>query len=481
MRFLATTFFLVTLCPGSFPANAQPVDTSCVTLESPKGGAVIRSETCTLSVKACEKVASINFSAQYGLPQKTTDTVAFLAHITHAPFKYFWNMKDVPNQLLRGMSVFIDVVFKDGGRLSLQQKGVFAVHGQTPSVRTSIPFSTNHGAELYTKTMSIGHSPVTVHATACFNDKSIRFFIRAATALFYTNNPAVKLSDCGVDICLDPFLDKKPYPSERSFILSFPLGGQQYATRYEPVFGNGGAFDLVTKRIDNPCSAIIKKEDFKGFGIDVTVPRRLFGAVLPDSFGCAIIVKVPTDEGRTASVSWIDAPQQYDYCPILWPRIVLLPKPLLARTWILGAVSFLAGLLLCVGGGLLFGRFTRRTTAVEKFEQTEEEKNVSNTVFQFIEKNITQKEISLPWVAEKLALPARRIESLVKKYHQKPFRDFLMSLRIEIAKERLRSSHSSETAIAESCGFKNVNEMEKYFSKFCRTTPFKFRKENQVT
>jgi AraC-like DNA-binding protein len=481
MRFLAITFFFTVLGQGVFPANAEPGDTSCVTLESPKGGAVIRSETCTLSVKACEKVASVNFSAQYGLPQKSSDTVAFLVRITHAPFKYFWNMKDVPNQLLKGMSVFTDVVFKDGGRQALQQKGVFAVHRQIPSVRASIPFSINHGAELFTKTISIGHSSVSVHATACFNDKSVRFFIRAATALFYVSNPAVKLSECGVDICLDPFLDKKPYPSERALILSFPLGGQQYATRYEPVFGNGGAFDLVTKRIDNPCNAIIKKEDFKGFGIDVTVPKQLFGAVLPDSFGCAIIIKVPTDEGQTAAVSWIEAPHQHDYCPILWPRIVLLPKPLLARTWVLGALSFLAGLLLCIGSGLVFGRFTRRSTAVEKFEQSEEEKNVCNTVFQFIEKNITQKEISLPWVAEKLALPARKIESLVKKYHQKPFRDFLMSLRIEIAKERLRSSHSSETAIAESCGFKNVNEMEKYFSRFCRTTPFKFRKENQVT
>jgi transcriptional regulator GlxA family with amidase domain len=55
-----------------------------------------------------------------------------------------------------------------------------------------------------------------------------------------------------------------------------------------------------------------------------------------------------------------------------------------------------------------------------------------------------------------------------------------MALRIEIAKERLRSSHSSVASIAESCGFKNVSEMEKYFSKFCRITPLKYRKENQV-
>jgi len=41
-------------------------------------------------------------------------------------------------------------------------------------------------------------------------------------------------------------------------------------------------------------------------------------------------------------------------------------------------------------------------------------------------------------------------------------------------------SPKSEKSIAESCGFKNVTEMEKYFSGFNRTTPHRFRKENQA-
>ena len=52
---------------------------------------------------------------------------------------------------------------------------------------------------------------------------------------------------------------------------------------------------------------------------------------------------------------------------------------------------------------------------------------------------------------------------------------------IEIAGERLRSSHFSETSIAASCGFSGMGELEKYFKKFCRTTPYKFREEYQVT
>jgi transcriptional regulator GlxA family with amidase domain len=56
-----------------------------------------------------------------------------------------------------------------------------------------------------------------------------------------------------------------------------------------------------------------------------------------------------------------------------------------------------------------------------------------------------------------------------------------MRLRVEVARERLRSSNASETAVADLCGFKDVNEMETYFWKFHRTTPYKYRMEQQVT
>ena len=60
------------------------------------------------------------------------------------------------------------------------------------------------------------------------------------------------------------------------------------------------------------------------------------------------------------------------------------------------------------------------------------------------------------------------------------FKRFVMKSRLEIAKERLRSSHASQAAVADSCGFKNVDEMAKYFQKFCGTTPSFYRRENQV-
>jgi transcriptional regulator GlxA family with amidase domain len=61
------------------------------------------------------------------------------------------------------------------------------------------------------------------------------------------------------------------------------------------------------------------------------------------------------------------------------------------------------------------------------------------------------------------------------------FKNYVMYLRTEIVCERLRSSHSSEVSIAETCGFKNVNEMERFFQKFHHTTPYNFRKTQQIT
>ena len=75
----------------------------------------------------------------------------------------------------------------------------------------------------------------------------------------------------------------------------------------------------------------------------------------------------------------------------------------------------------------------------------------------------------------------KRIDRLLKKYAGQPFHPYLAGLRIAVAKERLRSSNANEATVAELCGFRNVEEMERMFLKYSRTTPYKFRLEQQVT
>ena len=81
-------------------------------------------------------------------------------------------------------------------------------------------------------------------------------------------------------------------------------------------------------------------------------------------------------------------------------------------------------------------------------------------------------------VAKKLSLTAKEINLLTKKVFKRPFNKYLLALRIEIVKERLRSSNASEIFITKSCGFSSVAEMEKKFQSLVGATPHKYREKN---
>ena len=194
-----------------------------------------------------------------------------------------------------------------------------------------------------------------------------------------------------------------------------------------------------------------------------------------------MIARLPDDNDQIVRLSWIDAPPGMPFSPFLCASVIRLPGPLYGNLTALGLISFGAGLVLAlvVGLGVLFLR--RRSLSFEKFEQSEEEQAASDQIYQVIDESVTTRDLTLAQVAEKLGMPPGKVERLIRKHKGRTFREFIMFLRTEIAKERLRSSHSNIASIAESCGFKNVGEMEKCFKTLCRTTPSRFREDNQVT
>ena len=462
-----------------FNVNSSP-DVSCVSMESPRAGAVVSAPLCTVAVKACDQVASIKFVAHYTLPRQNRDTALLLGHITHPPFKLIWNTDSVPNQLYKGMTFLTETSLKSGERLSFRQGGIFIANKPVSFPVAAIPFAQGNGTELFTKTVSRGRTPFTVYVSACWTKDGIRFFTRAEAPVIFSSASKDKLAGMGVEICIDPADSRKPYPPPQAFSLMIPLDGAPFRMYYRPVFSADGSFAIATDREPCGCAHEINKEDGKGFDIAVTVPGALLGTALPDSFGCNVIVRLPGDNGQIMNISWNDAPESELLSPYGWGTVRLLQKPFFSSLWMLWLMSFGAGLLLSLLGGSVYFFIKKRSVSFEQFEQTEEEKKLSDQVYQFIDEAITTKDLSLHWAAKKLGLLPKKVDLLIKKRKEKNFRDYIMALRIEIAKERLRSSHSSVASIAESCGFKNVSEMEKYFSKFCRTTPLKYRKENQV-
>jgi AraC-like DNA-binding protein len=460
--------------------NASTMDTSCLSLESPMPGTIIATPSCTVAVRACGQVASIQFRVQFSMPDGSVDTTIHIVDINSPPFKFAWNTESMPNIVYNGMTLYAQAMLKNGTRQTVFNQGIFCINKPISRPVSIIPFAKSDGSLMFSQSLSAKRFPVTVHASGCWNDDALNFTVRVFTPIMFSTQPKELLAEMGIDLCLDPALLRRPFPSDSEVVLTIPLSGVTELTSHKAIWGADGSFNIATSKAPASCLYDIRKEDMKGFAITLAVPKDLMAGSVPDSFGCNIIVRIPGDNNKMAMLSWNNAVGKNAYSPILWGTVRLMPKPFFQNRIVQWFLSFLAGVLLVMAAGLIYSVARKDSTTFEKFEQTEDEKKIAERVYQLIEETTTKKDISLHWVAQKLDLQVQQIERLIKKHKGKSFRDYIMFLRIEIAKERLRSSHASEKSIAESCGFKNVTEMEKYFSRFCRTTPYKFRKENQV-
>lgn len=452
----------------------------CLSIELPEQGSIITTPLCTIAVRACGLISAVHFRAQYGLTERAGDTTIAISDVTSPPFKFVWNTEPLPNVVYRGITLIAEGALKNGIRQTVSRQGIFIENKAIFRPVSMIPFAKTGGTPVFSQSFSARRYPATVHASACWYNDALNFTIRVLTPVVFNSLPRELLSETGIDLCLDPWLLRHPYPSDSTVIITVPLEGKPFITMYRPVWVREGSFNILSSKTIVPCVYDIRKEDTKGFAISLSVSRDILAGSLPDSFGCNIIVKIPGDNNQPARLSWNNTTGQNAYSPVLWGMVRLIPRPFFQNRIVQWLSAFLAGLLLSLAVGSLLFLVKKKSPTFEKFEQTEEEKALSDKVYQFTEEHITKKDLSLHWVAQNLNLQAHVIERLLKKYKGKNFRMYIMFLRIEIAKERLRSSHAGEKSIAESCGFRSVTEMEKYFFKFNRTTPYKYRKENQV-
>jgi transcriptional regulator GlxA family with amidase domain len=112
---------------------------------------------------------------------------------------------------------------------------------------------------------------------------------------------------------------------------------------------------------------------------------------------------------------------------------------------------------------------------------TKEEKLAFEKAKEVIDRLITGKDMTIQDIAGEVQLTPQQLEKIIKKVTSISYKDYLGYLRTEIVCERLRSSHSGEDAIAESCGFTNAKEMARTFRKYHHITPANYRKVQQVT
>jgi transcriptional regulator GlxA family with amidase domain len=195
---------------------------------------------------------------------------------------------------------------------------------------------------------------------------------------------------------------------------------------------------------------------------------------------CNIIAGVLDKNSSVQRVSLTAAPDE-TYSPLFWPLVRIEPKPLMEKSAFVWMLCFLfGGICGAFGLSLARRRDARNAVPLARLERSEKNQALLAQVRKFIDAHVTDSALSVRDAAHHAGVSTSRINALLHRNTGDSFLLFLMRARVEIAKERLRSSHSSETAIAGSCGFTDIVQMEKYFKRLCRTSPVKFRQEHQI-
>ncbi|MBD3390971.1 MAG: helix-turn-helix domain-containing protein [Chitinivibrionales bacterium] len=454
----------------------------CLEFAYPVSGTHITGKTCTLAVDACSSVRSVALRARYLAQDSKTARMKTLGNITRPPFKLIWDLSDLPIQLGPGMTLYAEARLADGSARLRKQEGIFLTHYPVETPEYAVTYrAADKPGRVRPLELTSTQTSASARAYVTWDENALLFRIEVRDPLFYNSLPKRKLTRMGVEILIDPKSKRDAYASENTVIVSIPVIGEPQRVQSRPRAGEDGSFELVRSSERTSFETNVIQADFKGYRVSCAIPWSAFDNGRPGSFGCNILARALDKSTSVQTLSWAGQKGEFLYSPYVWGTMRVAGKPLFANVVLLWAASCLAGFGLGAGLALLYRNMSRFGSPLARFEHSEEDQRLYETITTAVHENVTDRSMTLEDLSQRLAVSPRKVNQLVHRNNGESFHDFVMRSRIEIAKERLRSSHSSEAAIASSCGFTSVDEMEKYFRRFCRTTPYKFREEYQVT
>lgn len=455
----------------------------CIQFVSPKPGKILTSPLCTLSLKStCNDIQRIEVQARYFSLNSDTATIVSIGARNHPPYEFIWNIGAIPNQLFAGVAFLAEATHRNGEVEDIRREGIFLAHQPFKYEKYSIHYDYSGTKTLTGDTFVIqsNRSNLQIKSSVYWNEKNLVFIVDVEDPYFHSNLSKTELSEIGIEIMLDPQISRKPYPNKDIIAFTIPLFGIPYILSYKPAFDENGNFKMISS--STPCDFpySVFKDDYKGYKIYFPIPKKMFGNVIPDSLTCNITLKVLNEKNQITNVSWVKSGQYDINSPMLWNLLSRTPKPLNKSRLLIWAGSFLCGLLLALILTITIKKI-KMPKVKKAIEKTETEQNLFDNLKEAIDRQITYKNFTSDIASRELHISSKKLSGLIKNLTGQSFQNYLMYSRIEIAKERLRSSYCSESTIADACGFKNESELEKYFLKFEHTTPAKYRQKQQVT
>ncbi len=473
-KYNLTTIFFVLFTSAVLSQECKPE------FYLPAQGALITTPSCTLEVKAPCNIKRVLFKARYTGSKPDSSIIVNLGTVSKAPFMFVWDISKIPNQLISGVSFLAEVTLANWSIKEINREGVFFLHQNTERLVKTIPY--DHQGTLSfnpdTFTFKYPRSPGSITTSMYWNEKDLSVLMEVNDPLFYDNIPRDILAGMGLEVLLDPTMSRKPYPHKDIMAYSVPLHGKPYRIIYQPVFESSGSFKLNSQVLACDFKYKVTRVNFKGYKIYFSIPLQSISDTLPKEIACNLIVKSAISDSIVRS-PWINYGALESYSPYVWGSIQFQPKPFFKNSLLVWSIFFVLGLLLMLLIQLLI-RSISKSTRTDIQRRSEAEEKMFEKIKDAMERRITQKDSTKNDVARDLKISPKKLNSLIKGFTGLSFQNYMMLNRTEIAKERLRSSHCNEATVAEACGFQNAPEMEKYFMKFHRITPGKFRSEQQV-
>ncbi|HMA63594.1 MAG: helix-turn-helix domain-containing protein [Fibrobacterota bacterium] len=480
--YLTNIFLLlpvVLVCSFSQPTTAQ----HCVQFVKPIPGKTVTSPLCTLLLEStCNNISKIELQARYFSSESDSGIIISLGSKRNAPYEFIWDISEIPNQLFTGVAFLAEVSKRNGDIETTQRDGVFFAHHQVNNEKRTIFYEHSGTKRLTTDTFKIvaNRSNLKIKSSIYWNEKELAFYIDVEDPFFNSTMSEKVLSEIGVDILIDPTLGRKPYPTKDIIAFTIPLTGIPNRVTYQPAFDEGGAFKMISKQTNCDFQYSIDKDDYKGYKIYFPIPGKVFRDSIPDSMSCNIILRAMNEQNLIGTFTWANSSRYDARSPMVFNSLYKAPKPISKNLYLIGIIAFIAGLSITLLVAFIIRQIQRPKlkTAIEK---TEAEQKLFDNLKDAVDRQITYKNLTADIVARELHISVKKLSNLVKNLTGLSFQHFLMYLRIEIAKERLRSSFCKENEIADKCGFSDEKELERYFMKFERTTPEKYRQKQQVT
>lgn len=456
---------------------------SCLQFINPKPGKIITSPQCTLLLEStCNNISKLELQARYFTPDCDTATIITIGSKKNPPYEFVWDISSIPNQLFAGVAFLAEAIHRNGEVEDINREGIFLAHQSVSFEKRPVHYEFAGTRQLTKDTIILPsvRSNLSIKSSIYWNEKNMTFFIQVEDPFFHSNMSKNALSEIGLEILIDPTLSRKPYPGKDIIAFKVPLYGIPYTMSYKPAFDESGNFKMISS--STPCEFPyqVLKDDYKGYKIYFPVPKKAFGETMPDSLSCNLILKVMNDDNKLVNISWVKSGTYDSHSPLLFNTLYRTHKPLQKNLFLIGLLAFIAGLLLSLSAAFIISHI-RKPKLKKAIEKTEAEQTLFDNLKEAIDRQVTYKNLTIDIVARELHISTKKLNNLLKNLTGLTFHNFLMFARIEIAKERLRSSYCNESTIADACGFSDENEFTRFFVKFERTTPAKYRQKQQIT